>query len=69
MSTLYYYIDCTDGDIQLVPYSSYSDLVGRVEICSNGKWGAICNDFFDDIDASVVCKQLGHNPIGIKFTI
>ena len=57
--------DCTDGEIKIIPYSSYSKLIGRLEVCVNGAWGVICRDFFDNNDAAVACKQLGYSSIGI----
>lgn len=61
--------DCTEGSIRIAPSSSYSKLIGWVEVCLNGVWGGVCSDFFNDSDATVVCRQLGYTPIGIVLHI
>ena len=45
------------GDIRLV--GSNSPTEGRVEMCYRGIWGSVCNRGWSNVDAAVVCRQLG----------
>ena len=50
------------GTLQLSPLVSNSDdTVGRLEICYDGYWGSVCDDYADDVVADVACRQLGHS--------
>lgn len=38
---------------------SNDEVIGRLEIYNNQKWGSICNIGFNQISANVACKQMG----------
>ena len=69
--------NCASGDIRLQGGNATS---GRVEFCRGysrlaypfgryqqlyySKWGTVCDDFWDAMDAQVACRQLGFEILG-----
>ena len=50
--------NCTTGAVRHVDGNTTYE--ARVEVCTNGRWGTVCDDGWDDNDATVVCNQLNY---------
>ena len=53
-----------EGDVRLVNGALPSE--GLLEIYHAEQWGVICDELFGDLDAQVVCRQLGYPSTGAR---
>lgn len=58
--------NCADGDVRLSKEVKWE---GRLEICSNGRWGRVHGDQWTPQNTKVVCTYLGYESgTGNDFT-
>eukprot|EP00057_Strongylocentrotus_purpuratus_P025036 XP_011679510.1 PREDICTED: deleted in malignant brain tumors 1 protein-like [Strongylocentrotus purpuratus] len=54
-----------EGDVRLVDGANAYE--GRVEVFSGGRWGTVCDRWFDSADGQVVCHQLGYGSVAFSW--
>ncbi|XP_021354950.1 uncharacterized protein LOC110451333 [Mizuhopecten yessoensis] len=54
-------------DVRLVGNKRRSQLEGSVEVNKNGLWGTVCDDYWGNTDAMVVCRMLGYSGGEAKY--
>ncbi len=60
--TMQFSSGCREGTVRLIDGTATHE--GRVEFCLNSTWGTVCDNGFDRVDASIICRQLGFSSAG-----
>ena len=59
----YFCKECVDGSILLFNGSQVSTdfTEGTVLVCQSNVYGTVCDDYWDELEAIVVCRKLEHS--------
>ena len=60
-------VDLPENEIESHYLSNDRLRVGRVEVCIGGRYGTVCDNYWNYESASVICSQLGFSPYGMDF--
>ncbi len=58
------FAECKNGQVVLLidgQLPEVNQTEGRVEVCINNTYTAVCDDLWDEYEAVIVCQQLGFN--------
>lgn len=50
-------MECSHGELRFLNGSNGTE--GTIEVCLNGVWGTVCDNYWSTNDAKVACKSLG----------
>ena len=56
---------CENRDFRLV--GGTTDREGRVEVCMNGRWMAVCSNGWTEREAGLLCREMGHSSFGKRI--
>ena len=56
---------CENRELRLT--GGTTDREGRVEVCMNGRWMAVCKNGWTEREAGLLCRKMGHSSFGKRI--